>query len=68
MSIADDARFWNRSARKYANGRISDEAGYERTLERTRALLKPDDRVLELGYGNPAGGRCQRLPCNGYFR
>ena len=51
MSIADDARFWNRSARKYANGRVSDEAGYERTLERTRALLKPDDRVLELGCG-----------------
>lgn len=51
MSIADDARFWNRTARKYAKGRISDEAGYERTLERTRALLKPNDRVLELGCG-----------------
>ncbi|MBO0126099.1 bifunctional 2-polyprenyl-6-hydroxyphenol methylase/3-demethylubiquinol 3-O-methyltransferase UbiG [Agrobacterium sp. OT33] len=51
MSMADDARFWNRSARKYAKGRISDEAGYARTLERTRALLKPDDNVLELGCG-----------------
>ncbi|MGC4389255.1 class I SAM-dependent methyltransferase [Agrobacterium sp. M50-1] len=51
MNIADDARFWNRTARKYAKGRISDEAGYERTLERTRALLNPDDRVLELGCG-----------------
>ncbi|MDH7801941.1 MULTISPECIES: class I SAM-dependent methyltransferase [unclassified Rhizobium] len=51
MSIADDARFWNRTARKYAKGRVSDEAGYERTLERTRALLKPDDKVLELGCG-----------------
>ncbi|TRA98213.1 MULTISPECIES: bifunctional 2-polyprenyl-6-hydroxyphenol methylase/3-demethylubiquinol 3-O-methyltransferase UbiG [Rhizobium/Agrobacterium group] len=51
MSMADDARFWNRSARKYAKGRISDEAGYARTLERTRALLKPDDNILELGCG-----------------
>lgn len=51
MSMADDARFWNRAARKYAKGRISDEAGYERTLERIRALLKPDDNILELGCG-----------------
>lgn len=51
MSIADDARFWNRTARKYAGGKISDETGYAHTLERTLALLKPDDRVLELGCG-----------------
>ncbi len=51
MSIADDARFWNRTARKYAEGRIADEAGYERTLERTRGLLRPEDSILELGCG-----------------
>lgn len=51
MSIASDARFWDRSARKYARGAIADQAGYERTLERTRALLGPGDRVLELGCG-----------------
>lgn len=51
MSIADDARFWNRTARKYARGKIADEAGYERTLERTRTLLRGNDRVLELGCG-----------------
>ncbi|MEW9537811.1 class I SAM-dependent methyltransferase [Agrobacterium radiobacter] len=62
MSIADDARFWNRTARKYAKGRISDEAGYERTLERTRALLNPDDRVLELGCGT--GTTAIRLACS----
>jgi ubiquinone/menaquinone biosynthesis C-methylase UbiE len=51
MSIASDARFWDRSSRKYAKGAIADQAGYERTLERTRALLRPGDRVLELGCG-----------------
>lgn len=51
MSTASDARFWDRSSRKYAKSPISDQAGYERTLERTRALLKPGDRVLELGCG-----------------
>lgn len=51
MTIASDARFWDRTARKYARGAIVDQAGYERTLDRTRALLKPGDRVLELGCG-----------------
>ncbi len=51
MSIASDARFWDRTSRKYAKSAISDQAGYERTLDRTRALLKPGDRVLELGCG-----------------
>ncbi|RYF30509.1 MAG: class I SAM-dependent methyltransferase [Comamonadaceae bacterium] len=51
MSTANDARFWDRSSRNYAKSPISDQAGYERSLERTRTLLKPDDRVLELGCG-----------------
>lgn len=51
MTIASDARFWDRTARKYAMGAIADQAGYERTLDRTRALLRPADRVLELGCG-----------------
>lgn len=51
MSVASDARFWDRTSRKYAKGAIADQAGYGRTLDRTRALLRPDDRVLELGCG-----------------
>ena len=51
MSIASDARFWDRTSRKYAAAAIADQAGYERTLERTTALLRPDHRVLELGCG-----------------
>jgi ubiquinone/menaquinone biosynthesis C-methylase UbiE len=51
MSTASDARFWDRSSKSYAKSRISDQAGYERTVERTSALLKPEDSVLELGCG-----------------
>ncbi len=51
MSTASDARFWDRISRRYANDAIADQGGYERTLERTRALLRPDDHVLELGCG-----------------
>ena len=51
MSIANDVRFWDRMSRKYARSAIADPLGYERTLDRTRSLLGPDDRVLELGCG-----------------
>ncbi|MFK0686511.1 class I SAM-dependent methyltransferase [Ochrobactrum sp. BD67] len=51
MSTASDARFWDRTSRKYALGKIADQAGYERTLDRTRALLGTSDKVLELGCG-----------------
>lgn len=47
MSIASDAHFWDRTSRKYAMGAIADQAGYERTLDRTRALLGSGDTVLE---------------------
>jgi ubiquinone/menaquinone biosynthesis C-methylase UbiE len=51
MSITSDARFWDRSSRKYARSAIADPNGYERTLERARVHLQPGDRVLELGCG-----------------
>ncbi len=51
MSITSDARFWDRSSRKYARSTIADPNGYERTLERARAYLQPEDSVLELGCG-----------------
>lgn len=51
MTLANDARFWNKAARKYARSRIADEAGYQRTLKRVRAYLGQADRVLELGCG-----------------
>lgn len=49
--LGAQARFWDRMARRYAAARIADEAGYERTLARTQALLPPAARVLEFGCG-----------------
>lgn len=49
--IANDARFWDRIARKYAAEPIADTAGYERTLERTREYLKGDETAFEFGCG-----------------
>lgn len=46
-----NARFWDRLARKYAATPIGDPAGFERTLERARGLLKPSDHVFEFGCG-----------------
>ena len=48
---SNDARFWDRIARKYAADPISDMAGYERTLARTRHYLKRDDVGFEFGCG-----------------
>lgn len=46
-----DTRFWDRSARAYATSKIDDPEGYEHTLARVGALLRPQHRVLELGCG-----------------
>lgn len=51
MSTVSDARFWDRISRRYAKDTIADPGGYERTLDRTRALLTSADHVLELGCG-----------------
>ena len=48
---AKDVQFWDKIAGKYAASPIDDEAGFERTLARTRALMAPGARALELGCG-----------------
>jgi len=48
---AADARFWDKTARKYAKDPIKDMAGYERTVAHVRGQLKSTDEVLELGCG-----------------
>lgn len=50
MPTHRDARFWDRIAPKYARHTIKDMAGYERSLERTAAVIAGKD-VLELGCG-----------------
>lgn len=51
FETTNDARFWDRIARKYASDPISDEAGYERTLARTRDFLDGGAAVVEFGCG-----------------
>ncbi len=51
MTADDDKVFWDRSAAKYSKSQISDQAGYEKTLEKTKSFLKDSDSVLELGCG-----------------
>lgn len=53
-----DRRFWDKTARKYAASPIADEAGFERTLTRTREWIGADTRVLELGCGTGTAALC----------
>lgn len=48
---AAPARFWDRVARRYARRPIADMTAYETRLARTRAHMRPDMEVLELGCG-----------------
>ena len=51
LGSIENARFWDRAARKYAKDPIKDMPGYERTLERISHLLNSSDTVLEIGCG-----------------
>lgn len=44
-------KFWDRIAEKYARDPVADEASYQRKLDETRALFRPDMQVLEIGCG-----------------
>lgn len=46
-----DRQFWDKIAAKYAARPVGDEAAYQRKLDETRALLRPDMSLLEIGCG-----------------
>jgi len=50
-AMGSSAQFWDKIADKYARRPVADEASYQRKLEITRALLRPDMEVVELGCG-----------------
>lgn len=50
--MSKSTQFWDKQAPSYAARPISDQAGYEASLERVRAYLNRDDQVLELGCGS----------------
>lgn len=49
--MANDHRFWDRMAKRYARTPVSDEAAYQEKLQKTRAVLTPESKVLEFGCG-----------------
>lgn len=51
MKTSNPARFWDRRAAKYLEKPVPDPEAYERTLQRVRTHLTPNDSVLELGCG-----------------
>ncbi|MDX8352952.1 class I SAM-dependent methyltransferase [Cognatiyoonia sp. IB215182] len=51
ISYNDAAPFWDKIAPKYAKKPVADPAAYEEKLARVGALLRAEDRVLEIGCG-----------------
>ena len=49
--MANDHKFWDRMAQRYARSPVGDEAAYQKKLRKTRAVLGPDFKVLEIGCG-----------------
>lgn len=49
--MSDPSAFWNRIAPRYARSAVSDVASYQRKLQQTQALLRPDMTMLEVGCG-----------------
>jgi len=49
--------FWDRHAPKYAKKPIADVTAYEEKLSCVTAVLRPTDRVLEIGCGTGGTGR-----------
>ncbi|NOR61724.1 MAG: methyltransferase domain-containing protein [Rhodobacteraceae bacterium] len=49
--MANDHKFWDRMAKRYAKSAVSDEVAYQEKLHKTRAVLTADSTVLEFGCG-----------------
>ena len=49
--MANDHKFWDRMAKRYAKSPVSNEAAYQEKLRKTRAVLTPEMKVLEFGCG-----------------
>lgn len=51
MNTTVDPRFWDRTAQRYSQRPVADEAAYQQTLDRVRARLSTHANVLEVGCG-----------------
>lgn len=49
--MTSDSKFWDKIADKYAASPIKNMGAYEQTMDRTRAYLTKESKVLEVGCG-----------------
>lgn len=49
--MAQEARFWDRIAQRYAKKPVANEEAYQKKLAVTREYFRPDTKVLEFGCG-----------------
>ena len=67
-----DAKFWDRFAEKYAAQPVKDVTAFERKQDITRAHLRPDSTILEIGCGtgslalamSPFAGHVHAMDCS----
>lgn len=52
--MSQSEQYWNKIAKRYAAGQISDQATYDRKLKETQTYLRPSMRILEFGCGTGA--------------
>ncbi len=49
--MSEPAKFWDKTAQRYAKSPVSDEANYQKKLVETQSFLNPSMRILEFGCG-----------------
>jgi len=49
--MTDQALFWNDIAEKYAKQPVANPAAFDRKIELTKARMRPDHQLLEVGCG-----------------
>ena len=49
--MAESDKFWDKTASKYANSPVSDEATYQKKLAETQSFFTPNMRIVEFGCG-----------------
>lgn len=49
--MSNDAKFWDKTAKKYAASPIKNIEAYNQTLDRTKTYLSSESQVLEIGCG-----------------
>lgn len=49
--MSKSAKFWDKTAERYAKSPVSDEATYQKKLVETQRFFRPDMRIVEFGCG-----------------